>query len=46
MSTQLWQAYQSVSAILNLTLVPYGNAKVSTSSLYIYVLLTEIHNLD
>lgn len=32
MSTQIWQAYQSVSAILNLTLVPYGNAKVSTSS--------------
>ena len=26
-STQLWSAFQSVGSIMNLTLVPYGNAK-------------------
>ena len=27
-TTQIWKAYQSVSSIMNLTLVPYGNAQV------------------
>lgn len=28
MSSQLWSAFQSISSIMNLTVVPYGNAKV------------------
>ena len=29
MTGQVWTAYNSVASIMNLTLVPYGNAKVS-----------------
>ena len=39
MTGQVWKAYQSVSSIMNITLVPYGNAKVK-----LVVLLNRFQN--